>query len=136
MNKFEPLDFLFSLVIFINSEFSTVSSRFWVSRIIPQLNFQKFGVVTQSFLTVCDPVDCGLPGSSVHGIFQERTLEWITISSFRRSSTRDWTPVSCVSCTASRLSAEPSEKPFYLLAYKNSLEPWKRAGEMERNILT
>ena len=30
----------------------------------------------QSCLILCDPVDCSLPGSSVHGIFQARTLEW------------------------------------------------------------
>ena len=31
--------------------------------------------VTQSCLTLCDPMDCSLPGSSVHGIFQARVLE-------------------------------------------------------------
>ena len=31
----------------------------------------------QSCLTLCDPVDCSPPGSSVHGIFQARTLEWL-----------------------------------------------------------
>ena len=35
---------------------------------------------TQSFLTLCDPMDCSLPGSSVHGILQVRILEWIAIS--------------------------------------------------------
>ena len=40
-------------------------------------------------------MDCSLPGSSVHGIFQARTLEWIAISFSRRSSRpRDWTWVS------------------------------------------
>ena len=37
---------------------------------------------------------------------------------------------------ADSLSAEPSEKPFYLFTYKNSLEFRKRAGEMGRDILT
>ena len=32
--------------------------------------------VTQSYLTPSDPMDCSLPGSSVHGIFQARVLEW------------------------------------------------------------
>ena len=32
--------------------------------------------VTQSCLTLCNPMDCSLPGSSVHGIFQARVLEW------------------------------------------------------------
>ena len=39
--------------------------------------------VTQSCLTLCDPLDCSPPGSSVHGIFQVRILEWVAISSSR-----------------------------------------------------
>ena len=37
-------------------------------------------VVTQSCLTLCDPMDCSLPGYSVHGIFQARVLECVAIS--------------------------------------------------------
>ena len=37
--------------------------------------------VTQSCLTLCNPMVWGLPGSSVHGIFQARILEWVAISS-------------------------------------------------------
>ena len=36
--------------------------------------------VTQSCLTLCDPKDCSLPGSSIHGIFQARVLEWGAIA--------------------------------------------------------
>ena len=36
--------------------------------------------VAQSCLTLRDPVDCSLPGSSVHGIFQARVLEWGAIA--------------------------------------------------------
>ena len=36
--------------------------------------------VAQSFLTLSDPVVCSLPGSSVHGIFQARVLEWGAIA--------------------------------------------------------
>ena len=36
--------------------------------------------VAQSYLTLCDPMDCSLPGSSVHGIFQARVLEWGAIA--------------------------------------------------------
>ena len=36
--------------------------------------------VAQSCPTLCDPVDCSLPGFSVHEIFQARGLEWIAIS--------------------------------------------------------
>ena len=42
--------------------------------------------VAQSCLTLCDPMDCSLPGSSVHGIFQARVLEWTAISFSRGSS--------------------------------------------------
>ena len=34
----------------------------------------------QSCLTLCDPMDCSLPGFSVHGILMARTLEWVAIS--------------------------------------------------------
>ena len=36
--------------------------------------------VTQSCLTLSNPLDCSLPGSSVHGIFQARVLEWGAIA--------------------------------------------------------
>ena len=36
--------------------------------------------VAQSFLTLSDPMDCSLPGSSIHGIFQARVLEWGAIA--------------------------------------------------------
>ena len=38
-------------------------------------------LVTQLCLTLCDPMGCSLPGSSVHGILQARILEWVAISS-------------------------------------------------------
>ena len=47
--------------------------------------------------TLCDPVDCSLPGSSVHGISQARILEWVAISfSSWSSKCRDQTSVSCI----------------------------------------
>ena len=55
-------------------------------------------------LTLCNPMDCSPPGSSVHGIFQARILEWVTISSSRGSSQpRDRTLVTCVSCIGRRI---------------------------------
>ena len=36
--------------------------------------------VAQSRRTLCDPMDCRLPGSSVRGIFQARVLEWVAIA--------------------------------------------------------
>ena len=49
-------------------------------------------LVVQLCPTVCSPVDCSLPDSSVHGILQAKILEWIAISFSRSSSQpRDWT---------------------------------------------
>ena len=51
--------------------------------------------VAQLCPTLCDPMDCSLPGSSVHGIFQAIVLEWIAISFSRGSSQpRDRTQIS------------------------------------------
>ena len=51
--------------------------------------------VTQSCPTLCNPMDCSLSGSSVHGIFQARVLEWVAISfSTGSSRPRDRTQVS------------------------------------------
>jgi len=38
------------------------------------------GEVAQLCLTLSNPMDCSLPGSSVHGIFQARVLEWVAIA--------------------------------------------------------
>ena len=40
----------------------------------------------QPCLTLCDPMDCSPPGSSVHGLLQARILEWAAMSSSRASS--------------------------------------------------
>ena len=55
-----------------------------------------YSEVSQSGLTLCNPMDCSLPGSSVHGILQARILEWVAISFSRGSSQpSDRTQVSC-----------------------------------------
>ena len=59
-------------------------------------------IVSQSCLTLCDPMDCSPPGSSVHGILQTILvwiLEWVVMPSSRGSSQpRDQTHISYVSC--------------------------------------
>ena len=64
----------------------------WTARKVPCCSCS----VAQSCLTLCEPVNCSPPGSSVHGISQARILEWVAISSCRGSSRpRDPTHVSC-----------------------------------------
>ena len=54
-------------------------------------------VKSLSHVWLCDPMDCSPPGSSIHGIFKARVLEWIAISFSRGSSwPRDPTRVSCI----------------------------------------
>ena len=70
----------------------------WVLFPLPFVLFLKNWKVkvTQSCLTLCDPMDYSLPSSSIHGILQARVLEWVAISFSRGSSwPGDWTQVSC-----------------------------------------
>jgi len=48
--------------------------------------FPVYAKLLPSCLTLCDPMDCSPPGSSVHGILQARILEWVAMPSSRGSS--------------------------------------------------
>ena len=68
--------------------------------------------VAQSCLTLWDPMDYCLPGSSVHGILQARILGWVAISFFRGSSSprnRTW-----VSCIAGRFFTNWAKREAFL----------------------
>ena len=73
----------------------------------------KWSELAQSCPTLCDPMDCSPPGSSIHGILQARILEWVAISFSRGSSwPRDWAQVSCI---AGRFfTTEPPGKPLWI----------------------
>ena len=72
----------------------------------------KWSEVAQSCLTLCNPMDCSLPGSSVHGIFQEIVLGWVAIFFSRGSSQpRDWAQVSHI-----------VDRHFTVWTTRNSLE--------------
>ena len=59
-------------------------------------------------LTLCDPMDCTPPGSSVHGILQARILEWVVMPSSRGSSwRRDGTRISCIAGRFSTVCEAP-----------------------------
>ena len=67
--------------------------------------------VAQSCPTVCNPVDCSLPGFSIHGILQARILEWGAISFSRGSfQPKDRTWVSCIA--GRRFTLKPPGKPL------------------------
>ena len=93
--------------------------------------------VTESCLILCDPIDCSLPGSSVHEIFQTIVLEWVAISFSRGSlQPRDRSQVSCLAggFFYHELSAKPNQKGVGTSAHnKNQRQslgnipaPWKQ----------
>ena len=71
-------------------------------------------VLSGSVMSDWDPMDYSLPGSSVHGIFEVRILEWVAISYTRDSpQPRDQTHVSRVSCiTGAFFTTAPPGKPY------------------------
>ena len=108
-------------------------SRFnlWATR-ETHLSFNPFGAEISLLLfcckscpTLCDPMDCSPPGSSVHGIFQARVLEWVAISFSRGSSRpRDRTWVSliaggCFTDWATREAHQTWQSP------RKNLRSWK-----------
>ena len=86
----------------------TLENRVYFETIVPYLDillFSGFSLssgwwccsVTQLCSTLCDPMNCSPPGSSVHGILRARILEWVAMPSSRASSRpRDQTHVSCI----------------------------------------
>ena len=75
----------------------------------------------QSFPTLCDPMDCSLPGFSVHGISQARILESVATSFFRGSSRpRDGACITASSALAGRFfTTVPPGKPQISLPSKS-----------------
>ena len=56
---------------------------------IPSPMHESESEVAQSYLTLLDPMDCSLPGSSVYGIFQARVLEWGAIAFSKLKLSKD-----------------------------------------------
>ena len=97
-----PSDWELPIHLCTSSTWSSVGT--WQARHLTRSEFARlFSIaeseseVAQLCLTLCDPMDCSLPGSSVHGVFQAIVLERIAISFSSRSSwPRDRTWVSCI----------------------------------------
>ena len=70
--------------------------------------------------TLCDPMDCTLPGASIHVFLQAWILEWVAISFSRGSSwPRDWTQVSCIA----------GRQTLYPLSHQGSPLLWPLDGK-------
>ena len=89
--------YVFLSPTYFHPEGTLFKSGFWVFRAFVCMHVQPCP-------TLCDPMDCSSPGSSVQGILQARTLEWVAISfSTVSSQPRDRIHVSCISCTGRRI---------------------------------
>ena len=91
-------------------------------------------LVTQSCLTLCNPIDCSSPGSSVHGISQARMLKWVAISSSRGSS-RPRDQIRIPHLAGRFFTAEPLGRP-HETAYSHLNINMSRQGNYGRNILS
>ena len=88
-------------------------------------------LVTHSYATLCDPMDCRPPGSSVHGILPARILEWVAVPFSRGSSwPRNWSQVSCIAgrffTTASAIRQNLPIKPHKLHTHLRVLSHFSR----------
>ena len=77
--------------------------------------------VAQSCLTLYEPLDCSPPGTSAHGIFQARILEWVAIPFSRGSSwPRDRTQVSCIAGRCFNLWATREADIMFMLKFSTT----------------
>ena len=85
-------------------------------------------LVGKSCPTYCNPMNCSLPGSSVHGTFQAEILEWVVIS-FSRGSPwpRDWTCISCGSCIG--------RWTLYPLNHQGSPQKYVKMGKNKQELV-
>ena len=80
----------------VNSVYTSVPIYQFLSPSFPTPSLKVKVLVSKLSATVCDPMDCSPPGSSVHEILQARVLGWIAIL-FSRGFSRGQTQVSCIS---------------------------------------
>ena len=82
----------------------------------------KVSLVPQSCLSLCNPMDCSPPGSSVHRISQARILEWVAIS-YPGYLPNPGIDPSCPTLQADSLPSEPPGKPTWLRWVLNRTSP-------------
>ena len=78
-------------------------------------------VIAQSYPTLCNPTDCSLQGSSVHGILQARIPDWVA-SPFSRGSALPGTEPGSPTLQPDSLLSEPPGKPYESLIVINQLD--------------
>ena len=90
--------------------FGAVSLLLTLHHVLSQKEKVKM-LVAYLCLTLCDPMDCGLPGSSVHRILQARILEWVAIPFSRGFFPTQGSNPGLLHCRWISLPCEPPGKP-------------------------
>ena len=80
-------------------------------------------LVTQLCWTLCNPMDCSPPGSSVHGILQARMLEWVAIPYCRGIFLTQGLKTAFPVLQADSLLSEPPRKPLLIKQGPKSVIP-------------
>ena len=83
----------------------------WTQGLLPS---ELESEVSQSCPTLCNPMDCSLPGSSIHGIFQARILEWVAVSFSRGIFSTQGLNLGLIHCRQT-LPSEPPGKTYQSL---------------------
>ena len=134
--KFDPKGKKHSIQALCNGLCQIIASLY--QKFVSVTFFETFHIicicvlVAQSCPTLCDPMDCSPPGSSVHRIFQTRILEWVAISSSRGSSqSRDW---ESAALQADSLPSEPPGKLIIQMLHKTQVG--QKSGKKRKIKLT
>ena len=119
--QWESCNFISPQLYIVNVEVGLALQLFWLNLFL-NLTIGFCVLVVQSYSVLCNAMDCSLPGSSVLGIFQEKILEWVAISSSRVSFMPE--PITLVSpALAGRfLTTEPPGKPILTITTLKSME--------------
>ena len=123
MSKDERMEFL--------SLFPSLSLNIYIFILI--FLYESESLFSQSCLTLCDPMDCSLPGSSVHGIFQARVLEWIAIS-FSRGFSRPRYPTRVFHIVGRRFTVWATKEAIYVFIYMNACIHMGFPGDKEHTV--
>ena len=128
--------------IVINNKFNPLSWYTKTYNDILSLSCAVLCLVTQSCLTLCDPMDCSPPGSSIYEIFQATILEWVPMSFSRGfSQPRDRIWVSCIAgrlftvwatkeahCRRALLPSKPRILAWVAYSFSGDLPDWGIKG--------
>ena len=78
MDNFQNV-YLYNIVSFCDNNYDILFLKLTENPTCRQIFYFRTLLVSQSCSSLCNPIDCRLPGPSAHGIYQERRLEWVVI---------------------------------------------------------